>query len=254
LEIKGDGPLQPGAKGPVVFIDGVQVSGGNSTLAVQQGKLAGQLAIRDEMSLTYEAQLDELARSLINTFAEEDQSLNGVLPAATGLFKYGGSPTVPADPSVLHGLAGSIDLDPQFDALAGGNPMLIRDGGKNGAPYKYNMLGVSGFQQRLNFLGVSFDKPFNFDPTAELGRATSIKSFSEISASGVEIARATASRKFDESQASHQRWSETLLSKSGVNLDQEMSTLLSLEKSYQASAKVLSTIDQMFSVLVGIVN
>jgi flagellar hook-associated protein 1 FlgK len=39
-------------------------------------------------------------------------------------------------------------------------------------------------------------------------------------------------------------------SQSGVNLDEEMSNLVQYERSYQAAAKVISTIDDMLDVLI----
>ena len=35
----------------------------------------------------------------------------------------------------------------------------------------------------------------------------------------------------------------------GVNLDEEMTSLMSLERSYQASARLISTVNQMFDSL-----
>ena len=40
------------------------------------------------------------------------------------------------------------------------------------------------------------------------------------------------------------------VSQSGVNLDEEMSNLVQYERSYQAAAKVISTIDEMLDVLI----
>jgi flagellar hook-associated protein 1 len=254
LEFKSSAPLSPGTAGPVLFIDGVPVSGSNALLNIQNGKLAAQLNVRDDMSLTYEAQLDETARSLIDIFAERDQSSTPNLQPATGLFNYSGSPALPAAATLVPGLAGDIRINANFDERAGGNAMLVRDGGSNGAAYVYNSTGVSGFQQRLNDLASAFDRPFSFDPGAKLGAQGSIKSFAEASASSVGAQRTSARANQDETSAVNQRWSEALLGKTGVNLDAEMASLLSLEKSYQASAKVMTTVDQMFAVLVGIVN
>jgi len=40
------------------------------------------------------------------------------------------------------------------------------------------------------------------------------------------------------------------VSQSGVNLDEEMSNLVQFERSYQAAAKVIATIDEMLDVLI----
>lgn len=254
VEIRNEGPLLPGTPGPSVFIDGVQVSGTNTVMTVRNGKLAAQLAVRDETTLIYEAQMDETARSLISLFAETDQSPSPTLPPATGLFTYDGAPALPVASTQLPGLAGQIKINALFDDRLGGNPALLRDGGSNGLAYTNNSLGESGYQLRLAEIADAFDVPFSFDSSARLGSSSTIKAFAEASASKLAAEKASASGNFDEVKASHQRWTEASLRVTGVNLDEEMATLLSLEKSYQASAKVMTTIDQMFAVLVGIVR
>ena len=42
---------------------------------------------------------------------------------------------------------------------------------------------------------------------------------------------------------------QALTSATGVNMDDELSRMLDIEHSYQASAKLISAIDQMFTVL-----
>ncbi len=254
IEFNLDAPIVSGLAGPSLSVDAVQLNGGSPELAAKHGRLAGALKVRDGITLTYEAQLDETARSLINLFAETDQSATPVLAPKTGLFKYAGSPAVPAAAILVPGLAGQIHINPLFDERSGGNPMLLRDGGSNGMAFNSNPAGTSGYQQRLAEMTAAFDKPSSYNPAAQLGTTLSIKQFAEASASTVETERSTASRLLNEAQATSQRWSEVLLSKSGVNLDNEMASLLALEKSYQASAKVMTTIDQMFGILVGIVN
>jgi flagellar hook-associated protein 1 len=254
VQLNSDTPLLPGTKGSVLFIDGVQVSGNDATLAIKKGRLVSQLIIRDETALTYEAQLDETARALVTLFAEHDQSAVPVLPPATGLIQYAGSPSVPPPSLLVSGLAADVRLNTAYDERQGGNPMLLRDGGSNGANYVYNSTGAVGFQQRLSDLASAFDAPVGFDAASKLGSPSSIRGFAEASASGIESDRAASHAIADETLASNQHWTEALMGKTGVNLDAEMASLLAFEKSYQASAKVMTTIDQMFGVLVGIVN
>jgi flagellar hook-associated protein 1 len=254
VELRDDGPLLPGVPGGAVYIDGVQVSGGNATMSVLNGKLTGHLSIRDERTLVYEAQLDETARSLISLFAETDQSVSPSLPPATGLFTYSGAPSLPLASTHLPGLAGQISINAAFDDRQGGNPLLLRDGGSNGAAYLNNVAGESGYQKRLSDLADAFDAPFNFAVAAKLGTPATIKVFAQSSASMLAQDKATASNALDDVRATNQRWTEASLRATGVNLDEEMASLLSLEKSYQAAAKVMTTIDQMFAVLVGIVR
>jgi flagellar hook-associated protein 1 len=254
VEAASAGVLSPGAVGPQVYIDGVQVSGPAAVLPLKQGKLAAALQVRDELTLTYEAQLDEVARSLVAGFAEKDQNATPTLPDATGLFSWQGAPVIPPASTHVPGLAAGLKVALAFDETAGGNPLLLRDGGSNGSAYVYNTASASGFQQRLSGLVDFFDQPLAYDPATKLPSQTSLKQFASASAANVEGARATATSAADTSQAITQRWTEALLRKTGVNLDEEMSALLSLEKSYQASAKVMTTVDQMFTTLVNIVR
>ena len=46
-----------------------------------------------------------------------------------------------------------------------------------------------------------------------------------------------------------QNASDSLSKITGVNLDEEMTHMLELERSYQASSKLISTIDSMFDAL-----
>ena len=50
------------------------------------------------------------------------------------------------------------------------------------------------------------------------------------------------------------QYTSTYQSESGTNLDIEMSKLLEVERAYQASAKLLATIDDMFTILLNSVG
>ena len=51
-------------------------------------------ALRDDVTVTYQSQLDEVARGLIETFKESDQTA-AALPDIPGLFTYPGAPAIP---------------------------------------------------------------------------------------------------------------------------------------------------------------
>ena len=51
--------------------------------------------MRDNAAVTYQSQLDEVARGLIDAFKETDQS-GAALPDVPGLFTYPGAPAMPA--------------------------------------------------------------------------------------------------------------------------------------------------------------
>ena len=45
------------------------------------------------------------------------------------------------------------------------------------------------------------------------------------------------------------RLTEKISNESGVNIDEEMTLLLQLEKSYEASARLIATVNEMFDTL-----
>ncbi len=63
-----------GTTGNAVYIDGVPVTGAGAVMPIHTGKLAGLATLRDDAAVTYQSQLDEVARGLIEIFAESDQS------------------------------------------------------------------------------------------------------------------------------------------------------------------------------------
>jgi flagellar hook-associated protein 1 len=245
--------LTASTSGQPVYADGVQILGASSPMPSTTGKLAAFAHVRDTVAKGYQGQLDEVARGLIQLFAETDQGSPATLPAATGLFSYSGSPTLPPSASITTGLAGDIRVNVSFDANFGGNPLLLRDGGANGTSYVYNTANVAGFQSRLTALISGFDSQQSF-ASPQLPGTTSIKGFATASAGWIEGNRSQASEKFDIGQATQTRTKDALMRSTGVNLDEEMATLLNLEKSYQASAKVLATVDQMLGDLMQIVR
>jgi len=161
-----------GTSGNAVYIDGVPVTGAGAVavMPIQSGKLAGLATLRDDAAVTYQSQLDETARGLIETFAESDQSGAG-LPDVPGLFTYPGAPAMPPTALISTGLAGTIFVNPSVDQTAGGNPSLLRDGAISGnAAYNYNTGNNAGFSDRLQQLvdGIAANRPF--DPSAQGSR------------------------------------------------------------------------------------
>jgi flagellar hook-associated protein 1 FlgK len=126
---------------------------------------------------------------------------------------------------------------------------LLRDGGANGVDYSYNTSNAAGFQARLQSLVQSLGQAKSFNTATQLPSSNTILGLATASAGWVEATRSDADSKSTNAQATQTRTKAALLSTTGVNLDLEMSTMLNLEKSYQASAKVLTTVNQMMSDL-----
>jgi flagellar hook-associated protein 1 FlgK len=246
----------PGTTGNAVFIDGVPVTGANSVMPLKSGKLAGLAQLRDNNTVTYQSQLDEVARGLINAFKESDQT-GGAAPNVPGLFTYPGAPTMPASAIVSVGLAGTITVAASVDpsATPSGNPNLLRDGAISGAPaYVYNTAGNAGYSTRLQQLIGNMDAAQPFDATTQGKPNGSLIDFAASSTSWIENQRKTANDNSKYQSTLLDRSTSALSNVSGVNMDDEMSLMLQVERTYSASSKIISTVDQMLQSLLAAVG
>ncbi len=239
-----------GTTGNAVYVDGVPITGSTGNMLSGSGRLIGLATVRDSVATTYQSQLDEVARGLIGVFAESDQSAVPTLPDVPGLFTYAGAPAMPASGTVLTGLAGTIRLNASVDPAQGGNASLLRDGGVASNPaYVYNTSGGSGYSDRLQQLLDGLRANQAFDPAAQAGTAATVGGFAASSVSWLQNARQSANNDADYSDTLLQRSSDALSKETGVSLDEEMTLLLELERSYQASSKLITTIDSMLGAL-----
>jgi len=245
----------PGTTGGAVYVDGVQVTG-QGPMPLHTGRLVGLVSVRDEIAVTYQGQLDEIAAALIEVFAEADQSPPPLSADATGLFTHPGGPALPSG-TALVGLAGQIRTNALIDPSKGGNLDFLRDGGANGPDYDYNP-GVAGsnaaFSGRLFELAGKFAADRTYDPSLGLGAPANLQEFSAFSASWLEAGRKSAATEVDYRVTLLSHASEALSNATGVNMDEETALMLQIEKSYSASAKLLSVIDEMLRTLLNAVR
>jgi flagellar hook-associated protein 1 FlgK len=240
--------------GNAVYADGVPITGSSATMGVGSGRIVGLVKIRDDLATTYQSQLDEVARGLIASFKESDQSAVPALPDVPGLFTWNGAPGLPPSGSITQGLAGTIKVNALVDPDQGGNAKRLRDGGIGGAAYVYNSSGAPGYTGRLQQLIDRTNATQSFDPTAKLSSSATLKSFASSSAAWLEEARRTAGDEADYRSTLLERSSDALSKVTGVNLDEEMTLMLQLERTYQASSKLISTIDSMLGALLASVR
>ncbi|MFK4501807.1 flagellar hook-associated protein 1 FlgK [Bradyrhizobium japonicum] len=244
----------PGTTGNAVYIDGVPVTGANSVMPIKTGKLAGLAQLRDNATVTYQSQLDEVARGLVESFKEVDQS-GAALPDRPGLFTYPGSPAMPASATVSVSLAGSISVAASVDPAQGGNPNLLRDGAISGnVAYRYNTTGNAGYSTRLQQLIGNMDASQPFDATTQGKPSGSLIDFAASSTSWIENQRKAADDNATYQNTLLDRSSAALSNVSGVNMDDEMSLMLQVERTYSASSKIISTVDQMLQSLLAAVG
>ncbi|MCB8838133.1 flagellar hook-associated protein FlgK [Aurantimonas sp. VKM B-3413] len=205
-------------------IDGVSV-GASSTMPIGSGSVFGLLKLRDETAITFQGQLDAIATNLVDAFSEA---------SGPGLFSAGTAP----------GSAGSLDVTAAFDA----DPTLVRDGSAG----QYNTTGSSGFSDRINSLISAMTTQRSFNPALGSGGQSSLIGYAGSSISWLENARATTASDIDYQSTLLTGTQDALSNKTGINLDEEMTHLLDLERSYQASSKIVATIGQMLDTLLNV--
>lgn len=247
-----DTVLVPGAPGGALLVDGITASGPTSVMAITTGRIAGLVAVRDDLAMTYATQIDEIARGLIQAFAESDQGTPATWPDAAGLFYLPGFTTLPVAGTWDPGIASAIAVNPNVDPARGGDLLSLRDGGiaEPGNPaYVYNTTGVSGFTGRIDALIDALDRPMNFDAQALLSQSASLADFSTQSIGWLQGERQANGNESQYSRALLQRSREALTKVAGISIDDEMTELLELERTYQASSKLIAAVDSMFDAL-----
>jgi flagellar hook-associated protein 1 FlgK len=113
----------------------------------------------------------------------------------------------------------------------------------------YNTTGATGYGDRLNELVSQMSATRTFDPAAAASTSASIGGMASSSAAWLEAARKSASESADYQDTLLQRSSDALSKATGVNIDEEMMLLLEIERSYQASTKLITAVDDMFRSL-----
>jgi flagellar hook-associated protein 1 len=239
----------PATTGNAVYIDGVQVTGTGAPMAVQAGEIAGAAQVRDGAALDYQAQLDEIARGLITTFAETSTTAAVTAP---GLFTYPGAPSMPSMGQT--GLAGAIRVAASVDPTKGGNALLLRNGGIAGAAFKANTTGAADFSGHILQQIESLTGNQSFSPTVQLADTATLADFSAASVAWLGAARKQASDSADYKGTVLQTSTNALSNETGINLDDQMMRLLDVERSFQASSKLIATIDNLYNALLAAIN
>ena len=248
--------LDASTVGSPVYIDGVDATSANSPMPISGGSLSAAITLRDTVAPKLQAQVDEVARGLINSFAESDQSATPTAPTAPGLFTWSGAPGLPGNPAPS-GLAYDIKVNPAADPSQGGNLALIRDGGladPTNPNYNYNTTGGASFSTRLQAMASALDASQSFNPSVGLISQGSVNQFANSLVASFEGDRQNVSNQASNQQVINDRTQQALSDATGVNLDTEMANMLDLENSYQATAKLMSTVNTMMQSLLQVVN
>ena len=226
------------------------------TRRCNRGAIAGFIQLRDHIAPQYQTQLDQIAGNLITAFQETDQSATSPgLPPLPGLFTTAGATSVPSQPN-WGGLAGAIIVNANVDPAQGGNPLLLRDGGISDTAdldYTYNVSGESGYTARLQQMVAALTAPMSFSAGAGLGGSASITDFANASVSWLQGVNQRAASDATYQSSLQAQATSALSNATGVNLDTELTNMLTIESSYTASAKLMTTVNNMLQKLLNAV-
>ena len=241
-------------------IPGITLNGADVTTQMIGGRIGAGITLRDTTLPTDQAELDEFAQGLSTRFAGQGLTLFsdpiGNVPAGGG---------TPAQAGYV-GYAGSIQVNPAITA----NPALVRDGttavaatgftpNPSGGPAGFTSLitnvvnftfgnqvqsGVAQRAMNINGLGASGNLSAAFNATGDTlsGFATSL-----VSSQAQQSATTTSGLATE--QALQTSLSAKATAVSGVNMDTEMSQMLSLQQAYGANARVIAAAQSMFTQL-----
>lgn len=228
-----------GASGLTINGRPVDTSGDRSVIL--GGTLGANFAVRDELAVGAQSQLDAVARDLVERFADSGLDATRV-PGDAGLFTDGGAAF---DPLNEVGLSQRIRVNTAVDPAQGGALWRLRDGVGATAP---GPPGNTGLLTALRGVLIAQREP------ASGGFMAGQRSFATFSSDL--LSSAASGRLTAESEATYARTRmETFAAmeaENGVDTDQEMQALLQIEQAYAANAKVMQMAGDMIQRLLEI--
>jgi len=249
------GTYYPGGGLPGITLGEVDV-----TSQMVGGQIGANIALRDATLPTDQAELDEFAQGLSSRFAGQGLTLftddsgtvpsGGGTPAQAGYVGYAGSiqvnPAVVATPSLVRdgtAAVASTGFTPNPPGGPAGFTALIT----NIVNFTFGTQSQSGIAQPAmndNGLGPSgtLTAPFN-------SAGNSLSDFATNLVSSQAQQSASTTSDLTTEQALQTSLTTRVASISGVNMDAEMSQMLALQNAYSANARVISTVQSMFTQL-----
>ena len=222
-------------------LNGSPIATAGDRSMIRDGALAANFAIRDELAVTAQAQLDAVARDLVERFA--DPGLDPTRAVGdSGLFTDAGTAFDPVNET---GLAQRLRLNAAVDPAQGGALWRLRDGLAATTP------GATGNSALLTDLRAALTQ--QRQPVSG-GFMAGTRSLSELA--GDLLSFAASSRLSAQGEATYSRTRldtfTTLEAEGGIDTDQEMQSLLQIEQAYAANARVFKTVDAMIQILMEI--
>lgn len=240
----------------VITADMTQAGGGLSGLTINgqpvstnpaggrlgEGSLAAQFEIRDRLAPEAQAQLDAVARDLVERFSAPGLDPT-VATGAAGLFTDRGAAF--SGPSAEAGLASRLQLNGAVLPEKGGAYWRLREGLGAAAPMAPGAPGqLSAWSAALADNRTPVSGGFS-------GGSRNFASLASDLVSGLSVKRLSIQAEASFAAARSTDLKSAML-RDGVDTDTELQNLLQIEKAYAANAKVIKTADDMLQVILGI--
>ena len=221
-------------------MNGKPVTFGDGSGKLDGGAMAANFRLRDIEAPVQQVRLDALARDLIARFA--NPSVDTTLTSgAPGLFTDAGAAF---DAATETGLAGRLAVNTAADPANGGALWHLRDGlgaTTEGPP------GESALLTALRGQLTAFLAPASggFAPGARSfsGLASDVLSYVSRARTGAEAEQSYTAARYDSLRADELA--------AGVDTDQQLQSLLLIERAYGANAQVIKTVDSMIKLWLG---
>ena len=224
-----------------LFVDGRPIAIGGSVGATmfEGGSLSANFQVRDVIGPEFQTKIDALAVDLIERFQNSGVD-STIVEGCAGLFTDGGSAINPADEI---GVGSRIGVNPSVDPSAGGEIWRFRDGvgalteGISGASDA--LVRMAGAMEEIRPSSVTIGLPLSLNGTGFAEEITSLW--------------ASTSARTEEEQVNIASFHSILrteeLNATGVDTDKEMQSLLLIEESYAANARVITVLDRLMKQL-----
>lgn len=218
------------------------------TSSITRGRLAGLFALRDTILPQAQAQLDEQARRLTLAF---EGTGTGYAGTAITIFSDNAAAVGPPAAAFTNtaantvGYAGRIVTNPIFNTA--GNLWRLRDGTNSTAVATESTF--RGDQTQLRSVLTMFETAQTYTAAVSLGTSNTVEAAANAFTGFQATQTATYQAAEDDQTTVTDALKERLRDQSGVNVDEELARMIQLQNSYSASARVMSTVTQMFDDL-----
>jgi flagellar hook-associated protein 1 FlgK len=245
--------MQPGSTYPAT-VPGIMLGSTDVTGQMEGGQIGANITLRDSTMPTFTAELDEFSQNLASVFQAAGLTLfsnsAGTVPQPA---------TSPPVQSAYVGFASEIQVNPAVQA----SPSAVVDG----YPADGNTGGLAGYTATVSSVLNALDTATATNVqglgasgtlSAPYGGANPASMTLSSLATTLVAAQSQVSdsvtSQLGTEQAVQTTLSSQLSSEDGVNLDAQMSLMIQLQNAYGANAKVMSTVQSMFTALLNAVS